>query len=211
MTLQSLHDFWKEVIMKKRLFVINLLDVDDTFCASEFKKLKRIREQNKASLTPEFLQKLQDAEPFEWTKKGGQCWWIGDANIIVTGRPDGHHDITLEWFFKHFTYFNSFQRKFSCINIGWNDHLESDEASYKDYYTRKANGLFDLFLDWSKTLMLSSIDHVINIIEDDANVLRIIYHKQITMGTNLDVKLRLWMVKDGQMPVTYEEKNDERK
>ena len=201
MTLQSLHDFWKEEIVKKRLFVINLLDADDTFCTSEFKKLKGIHDQNQASLSPDFIQKLKDAKPFAWTSKGGIFWWIGDMNVVVTGRPEEHRETTLEWFYKHFTFAESGKRRFSFISVRWNDQLESDDASYKDYYTRKSGMLYDLACKWHQVLDDSNIHHVINVIEDDANVLRMLNNRIVNMMEGLFS----WIVKNGEMPVKYEE------
>lgn len=185
-------------------FVVNFIDVDGTLCPSIFYNLKKDN-QDEASLSPEFMQKLRDIEPFLWTKYDNQYWWIGNVNIIITGRLEQHRAVTMEWIYKHFTYAKSGEYRFSFISVPFNNQLGDEKVSYRDYYTRKAGKLARLMLDWATTLASSHLEMRINVFEDDVHVLQELHSVEFMRNFRKD-QVNLWVVQNGQVPVAFIEK-----
>jgi hypothetical protein len=185
-------------------FVVNFIDVDGTLCPSIFHNLKKLPhgQQNESSLSPEFVQQLRDVEPFPWTKYNNRYWWIGNVNIIITGRIEAHRGVTMEWIYKHFTYGKSGEYRFSFLSVPFNDKLGDENDSYRDYYTRKGNRLGGLLIDWTSTLVSSNFPTQINVFEDDVNVLRELCKGGFMQNFTVS-HVNCWIVKNGQAPVAF--------
>lgn len=83
------------VVKITRVFLrIVLVDIDGTLCPiiDEWKRDPPIIGED--ALTPEFVEKIRNITPYEWTFRRS---WIGDVNIIVTGRCPGHEGVTMQW------------------------------------------------------------------------------------------------------------------